>query len=62
MIATQSSSQHHRYVITVHALKTERQGLDAGTNPTFVGFMLAQQTSEKASLILYYIITIGHEY
>jgi hypothetical protein len=44
----------HRYVITVHALKTEKLGLDATANPPLVGFMLEQQTIEKASLILYY--------
>lgn len=44
----------HRYVITVHALKTEKLGLDAATNPALVGFMLGQQTIEKASLILYH--------
>ena len=44
----------HRYVITVHALKTEKLGLDATINPALVGFMLGQQTIEKASLILYY--------
>lgn len=44
----------HKYIITVHALKTERLGLDESANPALVGFMLGQNTIEKASLIFYY--------
>ncbi len=44
----------HRYVVTVHALKTEKLGLDENANPALVGFMLEQNTIEKASLIFYY--------
>jgi hypothetical protein len=44
----------HRYVVTVYALKTDKLGLDAETNPALVGFMLEQNYIEKASLIFYY--------
>ena len=44
----------HRYVINVHALKTEKLGLGSNANPALVGFMLEQNTIEKASLIFYY--------
>ncbi len=44
----------HRYIVTVHALKTEKLGLDENANPALVGFMLGQNTIEKASLIFYY--------
>ncbi|MFZ5973295.1 MAG: YbhB/YbcL family Raf kinase inhibitor-like protein [Bacteroidota bacterium] len=44
----------HRYVVTIYALKTDKLGLDADANPALVGFMLEQNTIEKASLIFYY--------
>jgi Raf kinase inhibitor-like YbhB/YbcL family protein len=44
----------HKYTITVFALKTEKLGLDANANPALVGFMLGQNTIEKASLVFYY--------
>jgi hypothetical protein len=44
----------HQYVITVHALKTDKLGLDANTNPAIVGFYLWQNTIEKASVVMYY--------
>ena len=44
----------HGYTITVHALKTEKLGLDANANPALVGFMLGQNLIEKASIIFYY--------
>jgi len=47
-------SGHHKYTITVHALKTDKLGLDASANPALVGFMLDQNVIQKASLIFYY--------
>ncbi len=44
----------HTYIITVHALKTDKLGLDKNANPALVGFMLNQQTIAKASLVFYY--------
>jgi Raf kinase inhibitor-like YbhB/YbcL family protein len=44
----------HAYVVTVHALKTEKLGLDKNANPALVGFMLNQQTIAKASLVFYH--------
>jgi len=44
----------HRYVITIYALKTEKLGLVADTNPALVGFMLGQNTIEKSSLVIYF--------
>lgn len=44
----------HQYIITVHALKTDKLGLDANTNPAIVGFYLWQNTIEKASVVMYY--------
>ncbi len=44
----------HRYVVTVHALKIEKLGLEATANPALVGFMLGEHTIEKASLIFYH--------
>ena len=47
-------SEHHKYTITVYALKTEKLGLDANANPALVGFMLGQNVIQKASLVFYY--------
>jgi Raf kinase inhibitor-like YbhB/YbcL family protein len=44
----------HRYVFTLHALKTDKLGLDANTNPAVVGFYLWQNTIAKASIMVYY--------
>lgn len=44
----------HQYLITVHALKTAKLGLDKNAAPAFVGFNLWGQTIEKASLVMYY--------
>jgi Raf kinase inhibitor-like YbhB/YbcL family protein len=44
----------HQYIITVHALKTEKLGLDKDTPPGLVGFNLWGETLQKASLIMYY--------
>lgn len=44
----------HQYIITIHALKTEKLGLDENINPAIVGFYLWNQTLAKASIIAYY--------
>ncbi|ERJ57404.1 YbhB/YbcL family Raf kinase inhibitor-like protein [Sphingobacterium paucimobilis] len=44
----------HQYIITVHALKTEKIGLDENINPAIVGFNLWNQTLAKASIVVYY--------
>ena len=44
----------HQYIITVHALKTDKLGLDENINPAVVGFNLWNQTIAKASIIAYY--------
>ena len=47
-------SGHHRYIITVHALDTEKLGLDAKANPALVAFNLQQHLLAKSSLVFYY--------
>ncbi len=44
----------HQYVITVFALKVDKLGLDANTNPAIVGYYLGNNTLEKASIVAYY--------
>lgn len=44
----------HQYIITVHALKVDKLGLDAATNPAIVGYYLWNNTIAKASIISYY--------
>ncbi len=44
----------HQYIITVHALKVDKLGLDANTNPAVVGYYLWNNTIAKASLVTYY--------
>lgn len=44
----------HRYIITVHALKVGKLGLDATTNPAIVGYYLWNNTLAKASIVAYY--------
>ncbi len=44
----------HQYIITVHALKTDKLGLEASANPAMVGFNLSAQTLAKASIVFYY--------
>ncbi|MEO0470599.1 MAG: YbhB/YbcL family Raf kinase inhibitor-like protein [Bacteroidota bacterium] len=44
----------HQYIITVHALKTEKLGLDANTNPAIVGYYLWNNAIAKASIVTYY--------
>lgn len=44
----------HEYKITVHALKTEKLGLDANATPAVVAYYLWLNTIEKASIVMYY--------
>jgi len=44
----------HQYIITVYALKVNKLGLDANTNPALVGFNLWANTLAKASIVFYY--------
>ncbi len=44
----------HQYIITIHALKVDRLGLDPNTSPAVIGFYLWQTTIEKASIVMYY--------
>ena len=44
----------HQYIFTVHALKTDKLGLDANANPALVGYYLWQNTIQKASIVMYY--------
>jgi len=44
----------HQYIITVHALKTDKLGLDANTNAAVVGYYLGNNTLAKASVVAYY--------
>ena len=44
----------HQYIITVHALKVDKLGLSASTNPAVVGFYLWNNTIAKASIVTYY--------
>ena len=44
----------HQYIITVYALKVDKLGLDANTNPAIVGYYLWNQTISKASIVTYY--------
>ncbi len=44
----------HQYIITIHALKTDKLGLDENTNPAVVGYYLWNNTIEKASIVTYY--------
>lgn len=44
----------HQYIITVHALKVDKLGLDENTNPAVVGYYLWNNTLAKASIVAYY--------
>lgn len=44
----------HQYIITIHALKVDKLGLDKNTNPAVVGYYLWNNTIAKASIITYY--------
>ena len=44
----------HQYVITIHALKTDKLGLDAKADPAIVGYYLWMNTLAKASIVSYY--------
>jgi len=44
----------HQYVITVHALKVDKLGLDENTNPAIVGYYIWNNTIAKTSIVSYY--------
>jgi len=44
----------HQYIITIHALKVDKLGLDKNTNPAVVGYYLWNNTIAKSSIITYY--------
>jgi len=44
----------HRYIVTIHALRTDKLGLDANASPGLVGYTLNAQTIGKASILFYY--------
>ncbi len=44
----------HQYILTIHALKVEKLGLDAKASAPMVGFNLGQNTLAKASIVFYY--------
>lgn len=44
----------HQYVITIHALKVDKLGLDQNTNPAIVGYYIWNNTIAKASIVTYY--------
>lgn len=44
----------HRYIITIHALKTDKLGQDEKSGAAMVGFNLNLHTLAKASLMFYY--------
>ncbi len=44
----------HQYVITVHALKVDKLGLEHKTNPAIVGYYIWNNTIAKASIVTYY--------
>lgn len=44
----------HQYIITVHALKVDKLGLDANTNPAIVGYYIWNNTIAKTSIVTYY--------
>jgi Raf kinase inhibitor-like YbhB/YbcL family protein len=44
----------HQYIITVHALSTDKLGLDENSNAAVVGYYLWNNTLAKASIVTYY--------
>ena len=44
----------HQYIITVHALKTEKLGLDKNAGPAYVRYMLHANTIKRASIMAYH--------
>lgn len=44
----------HQYIFTIHALKTNKLGLNAEANPAVVGYYLNNNTIAKASIVAYY--------
>lgn len=44
----------HQYTITIHALKTDKLGVDENTNAAVVGYYIGNNTLAKASIVAYY--------
>lgn len=44
----------HQYLLTIHALDTDKLNLDANANPALVGYMIGAHTIEKSSVVGYY--------
>jgi phosphatidylethanolamine-binding protein (PEBP) family uncharacterized protein len=44
----------HQYISTLHALKTDKLGLNKDTHPAVVGYYLWNNTLAKASIVTYY--------
>ena len=44
----------HQYIITVHALKVDKLGLDQNTNPAIVGYYIWNNTIAKTSIVTYF--------
>lgn len=44
----------HEYLVTVHALKIDKLGLDKNANPALVGYYLNGATIQKASIVFHY--------
>ncbi len=44
----------HQYIITIHALKTEKLELDKDASPALVGYYLNFNTIKKSSLVFYH--------
>jgi Raf kinase inhibitor-like YbhB/YbcL family protein len=44
----------HEYIITVHALKVDKLGLNVEANPATVGYYIWNNTLAKASIVAYY--------
>lgn len=44
----------HQYIVTIHALKTEKLELDKDASPALVGYYLNFNTIKKSSLVFYY--------
>ncbi|MCH2044515.1 MAG: YbhB/YbcL family Raf kinase inhibitor-like protein, partial [Saprospiraceae bacterium] len=44
----------HQYIITIHALKVEKLGVDENTNAAVVGYYINSNTIGKSSIVAYY--------
>lgn len=45
---------YHQYIITIHALKTDKLGLDENADSALVGYHLWENTLAKATIVTYY--------